>query len=231
MAATAILGRKVGMTRYFIEGGTNVPVTVIAAGPCFVTQVKTSESDGYSAVQLAFEDIKPRRSTMPLIGHDARAGVTPKRVHKELRLESDKDAEGYSPGQEVNVSAFEGVPYVDITARSKGKGFQGTMVRHNFKGLFASHGTERKHRSPGSIGGGGTNRGTGPKVRKGRRMAGHMGDVQVTARNLDVIGIDAEKNLLLVKGAVPGPNGGILFVRSSKRLGKSKALKASKAEK
>ena len=172
MPAAAILGKKIGMTRWFMEDGTNIPVTVIEAGPCVVTQVKTTTTDGYAAVQLAFDDAKARTSTQPLIGHDAKAGSGPKRVHRELRLDSDKDAEAFSLGQAVTVSALDGIKFVDVTGQSKGKGFQGTMVRWNFKGMCASHGTERKHRSPGSIGGGGTDRGVGPKLKKGKKMSG-----------------------------------------------------------
>jgi large subunit ribosomal protein L3 len=183
MTAAAILGKKIGMTRWFMEDGTNIPVTVIQAGPCVVTQVKTVATDGYAAVQLAFDDAKPRTSTQPLIGHDAKAGSSPKRVHRELRLESDKEAEAFALGQAVTVGALEGIKFVDVTGRSKGKGFQGTMVRWNFKGMCASHGTERKHRAPGSIGGGGIDRGRGPKLKKGKKMSGHMGDERVTVRS------------------------------------------------
>ena len=223
MPAAAILGKKIGMTRWFMEDGTNIPVTVIEAGPCVVTQVKTTATDGYAAVQLAFDDAKPRTSTQPVIGHDAKAGSGPKRVHRELRLENDKDAEGFTLGQAVTVSALDGTKFVDVTGRSKGKGFQGTMVRWNFKGMCASHGTERKHRSPGSIGGGGTDRGVGPKPKKGKKMSGHMGDERVTIRSLDVVSLDPEKNLLVVKGAVPGASDGILFIRTPTRLYKRKA--------
>jgi large subunit ribosomal protein L3 len=199
---------------------------VIEAGPCVVTQVKTSETDGYSAVQIAFGDVKPRRSTMPIIGHDAKAGSEPKRHHRELRLESDGDAEAFELGQVLDVSVFESTPFVDVTGTSKGKGFQGPMKRHNFKGQLASHGVERKHRSAGSIGGHATNLGTGPKLKRGKRMAGHMGDDRVTVRSLDVVSIDPERNLLLVKGPVPGPNAGVLFIRDSKRLNRQKARAA-----
>jgi large subunit ribosomal protein L3 len=223
MPAAAILGKKIGMTRWFMEDGTNIPVTVIEAGPCVVTQVKTTATDGYSAVQLAFDDAKARTSTQPVIGHDAKAGSAPKRVHRELRLETDKDTEGFTLGQAVTVSALDGIKFVDVTGQSKGKGFQGTMVRWNFKGMCASHGTERKHRSPGSIGGGGTDRGVGPKLKKGKKMSGHMGDEQVTVRSLDVVSIDSEKNLLVVKGAVPGASDGYLFIKTPTRLYKRKA--------
>lgn len=223
----ALLGRKIGMTRWFMEDGTNVPVTVIQAGPCAVTQIKRTETDGYAAVQLGFEDVKPRRTTMPVMGHDAKAGTTPKRCHQELRLSDDTSAEEFELGQEINVKTFEKVMYVDVTGTGKGKGFAGVMKRHNFRGLCASHGTERKHRSGGSIGGHATDLGTGPKLKKGKRMAGQMGAKRVTVRSIDVIAIDADRNLLMVKGPVPGPNHGILFIRDAKRLNRSKTRKAA----
>ena len=223
----ALLGRKIGMTRWFKEDGTNVPVTVIVAGPCTVTQIKRTETDGYSAVQLGFEDIKPRRTTMPLIGHDAKAGTTPKRCHRELRLADDDAVADFELGQRIDVTNFEGVKYVDIVGTGKGKGFAGVMKRHNFRGLEASHGVERKHRSPGSIGGHATDLGTGPKVKKGKRMAGQMGGKRVTVRSIDIIAIDSARNLLMVKGPVPGPNSGILFIRDAKRLHRSKTRKAA----
>ena len=219
----ALMGRKLGMTRYFTEEGHSVPVTVIQAGPCAVSQVKTADSDGYSAVQLAYEDLKPRRSTMPLIGHDHHAGLSPKRFHRELRLADDEASGAYQLGQTIDVKIFESVRYVDVTGIGKGKGFAGVMKRHRFRGFPASHGTERKHRAPGSIGGGGIDLGTGPKPKKGRRMAGRMGGRQVTMRSLDVIDIDPQRHLLLVKGPVPGPNRGLLFIRESKRLYRRKA--------
>ncbi len=221
----ALIGRKIGMSRYFLEDGRNVPVTVIQAGPCAVTQIKTTESDGYNAVQIAAEDIKPRRSTFAEIGHDAKAGVAPKRVHREIRLNDEKEAAEFSLGQSLDVKVFENIAYVDVIGTSKGKGFQGVMKRHNFKGLCASHGTERKHRSAGSIAAHATNRGRGPKPKKGKRMAGQMGNERVTVRSLDVISIDPENNLLLVKGAVPGPTRGIVFVREAVRLFKGKGVR------
>ncbi len=223
----ALLGRKIGMTRWFMEDGTNVPVTVIQAGPCAVTQVKRVDTDGYSAVQIGFEEVKPRRTTMQLIGHDAKAGTTPRRVHRELRLPDDQSAGEFELGQQLDVNTFENVKYVDVTGTGKGKGFAGVMKRHNFRGLCASHGTERKHRSPGSIGGHATDLGTGPKVKKGKRMAGQMGAKRVTVRSLDIIAIDSQRNLLMLKGPVPGPNHGILFIRDSKRLNRSKTRKAA----
>ncbi len=219
--STAILGRKIGMTRLYDDAGNNVPVTVVEAGPCFVTQVKTAEVDGYDAVQLAFEDLKPRSSTFPLIGHDAKAGVGPKRFRREVRLK-DGGAAGYETGQKITVDSFAGIKFCDVVGTSKGKGFQGPMKRHGFAGQEASHGVERKHRSPGSIGGRSSNLGTG-KPKKGIRMGGHMGAERVTVRSLRVIGIDTEKNLLLIHGPVPGPKQGLLYVRAATRLYKGKA--------
>jgi len=223
----ALLGRKIGMTRWFKEDGTNVPVTVIAAGPCIVTQIKRAETDGYTAIQFGFEDVKPRRTTMPLMGHDAKAGASPKRCHSELRLADDDAIADFELGQTLDVSNFKDVKYVDVVGTGKGKGFAGVMKRYHFRGLEASHGVERKHRSGGSIGGHATDLGTGPKVKKGKRMAGHMGAKRVTVRSLDVIAIDADRNLLMVKGPVPGPNRGILFIRDAKRLNRSKTRKAA----
>ena len=220
-----LLGYKLGMTRYFTEDGKNIPVTVIQAGPCTVTQVKTTDGDGYDAVQLGFDDVKPRRSSMPVIGHDHKAGTTPKRIHREYRCE-DGDVE---LGDSLDVSRFEGVMFVDVIGTSKGKGFQGTMKRHNFRGLEASHGVKRRHRSPGSIGGHSANLGTGPKLKKGKRMAGHMGSVRTTNRSMEVVSIDTENNLLLVKGTVPGPPRGILMIREAVRLNRAKASAAKKA--
>ncbi len=214
----ALLGTKLGMTRWFMEDGTNVPVTVIQAGPCVVTQVKTTETDGYDAVQIGYDDIKPRRSTMPLIGHDHKAGSGPLRTHRELRGEADVEL-----GDRLDVSVFEDVMFVDVLGRSKGKGFQGGMKRHHFRGLEASHGVKRRHRSPGSINGHATNLGTGPKIKKGKRMAGHMGDVNVTNRSMQVISIDPDQNLIMVKGTVPGPVGASVMVRAAVRINKQKA--------
>ncbi len=220
-----LLGRKVGMSRYFLEDGTNIPVTIVAAGPCVVTQVKTEESEGYNAVQIGFEDVRPGRATMPIIGHDAKAGTAPKRFHREVRLDESCDVE---PGQILDVSLFEDVMFVDVVGTSKGKGFQGGMKRHNFKGLEASHGVKRAHRRPGSINGHATNLGTGPKLKKGKRMAGQMGNKQITCRSLPVINVDSERNLLLVKGSIPGPNSGMVLIREAKRLNRKKTTAASK---
>jgi large subunit ribosomal protein L3 len=216
-----LLGRKLGMTRYYMEDGKNIPVTVIAAGPCPVTQVKTEQTDGYAALQIGFDDVKPRRSTMPLIGHDAKAGTAPKRFHREIRMD-EKSIADFELGQTMDVSQFEGVKHVDVSGTSKGKGFQGVMKRHNFAGLEDSHGVERKHRSAGSIGGHATNLGTGPKLKKGKRMAGQMGNERVTVRSLDVISIDPERNLMLVKGPVPGANNSMVYIREAKRLNRRK---------
>ena len=224
----AILGRKIGMTRYFLEDGKNIPVTVIEAGPCVVTQVKTADRHGYAVVQIAFDDMKARNSTIPMIGHDAKAGSAPKRVHREIRMADDAAANGFQLGQTIDVGALDGTAYVDVVGTSKGKGFAGNMKRNNFKGMCATHGTERKHRTSGGIGSHGTDRGHGAKIKKGKRMSGHMGDERVTVRSLDVVKIDAEKNLLLVKGPVPGANDGYLYIRPATRLFKRKAKKLAK---
>ncbi len=208
----ALLGTKLGMTRVYDEKGSIVPVTVVQAGPCNVTQVKTQQSDGYNAVQLGFDDVKARHSTMPLIGHAAKAGVGPKRYFHEVRL---KDASTLSPGAVVNVEMFSDVKFVDVIGKSKGKGFAGVMKRYHFGGQPGSHGTERKHRSPGSIASRATYRGQCGKPKKGMRMAGHMGTAQVTTRNHPLIRIDPAQNLLLIKGALPGANGSLLVIRKS----------------
>jgi large subunit ribosomal protein L3 len=208
----ALLGTKVGMTRVYDEKGAVVPVTVVLAGPCHVTQVKNLESDGYNSVQLGFMDIKPQLSRMPLMGHTAKAGVGPMRHFREIRL---KDATTLAAGAQVDVELFKEVQFVDVIGTSKGKGFAGVMKRHHFGGQCASHGTERKHRSPGSIASRATWRGQCGKPKKGVRMAGHMGMDRVTTRNHPLVKIDKENNLLLIKGALPGPNGGLLFVRKS----------------
>jgi large subunit ribosomal protein L3 len=208
----ALLGKKVGMTRIYDEKGAIVPVTVVQAGPCNVTQVKTVESDGYNAVQLGFGDCKAKFSTFPLIGHTAKAGLGPRRHFREIKL---KDATDKAPGDVVDASIFEGVQYVDVIGTSKGKGTAGVMKRHHFGGQPASHGTERKHRSPGSLASRATWRGQSGKPKKGVRMAGHMGVDRVTTRNHPLVRIDAANNILLIKGALPGPNGGLLFVRKS----------------
>lgn len=208
----ALLGKKIGMTRVYDESGAAVPVTVVQAGPCAVTQVKTCKSDGYDAVQLGFEEVKAKFSTHPLIGHAAKAGVGPQRHFREVRL---KTATELTAGATVKVDVFNEVKFVDVEGVSKGKGTQGVMKRHHFKGQPASHGTERKHRSPGSIASHATWRGQSGKPKKGLRMGGRMGNERVTTRKHPLVKVDAEKNLLLIKGALPGPNGGLLFVRQS----------------
>lgn len=203
-----ILGEKLGMTQVFDAQNRVVPVTVVKAGPCVVTQVKTPGSDGYSAVQLGFGEVDPRRVTEPLRGHFERAGVPPRRHVVELRT---ADATGYRLGEEITADAFEAGAVVDVTGTSKGKGFAGVMKRHGFGGLGGGHGVERKHRSPGSIGG----CATPSRVFKGVRMAGRMGAEQTTVLNLTVHAVDSERGLLLLKGAVPGPDGGLVLVRSA----------------
>lgn len=220
--AVMILGRKVGMTRVYTEDGVNVPVTVVAAGPCYVSQLKTPDRDGYAAVQLAFEPHKPRRSTIPLIGHDAKAGLGPHRFHREFRIE-ESELEGYELGQALTVGAFDGFRFVDVTGQSKGKGFAGAMKRHNFKGQLATHGVQREHRRSGSIAGHATNAGTRGGPKKGKKMPGQMGNERVTVRSLDLVAVDQENDLLLIKGPVPGAKNGLLEVRPAGRLYKQKA--------
>jgi large subunit ribosomal protein L3 len=217
----ALLGTKIGTTRVFREDGSAVPVTVVKVGPCVVTQIKTQDHDGYNAVQIGFGEMKPRNSTIPMIGHDAKASCGPKRHHREFRV-NEKELESYSLGQTLTVQALEGLAFVDVIGTSKGKGFAGVMKRHNFKGMPASHGTERKHRSPGSISGRANDRGRGNN-KKGIRMAGHLGAERVTVRSLDVVRIDPENGLLLVKGPVPGSNTSLLEIRTPRRLYRGKA--------
>src|SRR5712692_11233848 len=203
-----VLGTKLGMTQVFDGDGKIVPVTVVAAGPCVVTAVRSADSDGYAAVQLGFGEVDPRKVTKPVAGVFAKAGVTPRRYLVELRTD---DADQSTLGQEVTAETFEAGELIDVTAKSKGKGFAGVMKRHGFKGLSSSHGTQRKHRSPGSIGG----CATPGRVFKGVRMAGRMGGVRTTAPSLTLHGVDAGRGLLLIKGAVPGPKGGLVLVRSA----------------
>jgi large subunit ribosomal protein L3 len=208
----ALIGRKIGMTRVYDEKGTIVPVTVVQAGPCDVTQVKSDQTDGYNAVQLAFGEVKPKHSTMPEMGHCAKAGIAPRRYFREIRLSAKPEV---SVGSSVDVKIFDGVQYVDVTGTSKGKGFAGAMKRYHFGGQCASHGTERKHRSPGSVCSRATARGSSGRPKKGMRMPGHMGMDRVTTQNHPLVKVDAGRNLLLIKGALPGPNGGILFIRKA----------------
>ncbi len=202
-----ILGEKLGMTQIF-DDTRAIPVTVIKAGPCYVTQVKSADSDGYLAVQLAFGETRPRGVSRPMKGHfDAHGGKAGRYV-VELRTD---DAASYSPGQEIKADIFAPGERTDVVGVSRGKGFAGTMKRHGFGGLGASHGTERKHRSPGAIGA----CATPSRVFRGTRMAGQMGNERVTILNLEVVRADPERNLLLLRGAVPGPPGGLVMVRSA----------------
>jgi large subunit ribosomal protein L3 len=212
MAMTGILGTKLGMTQVFDETGRVVPVTVVQAGPCVVTAVRTPDNDGYSAVQIGFGEINPRKVTKPVAGLFEKAGVTPRRYVAEIRTEG---ASEYTLGQELTAELFAAGQRVDVTGKSKGKGTAGPMKRHGFKGLSASHGTQRKHRSPGSIGA----CATPGRVFKGVRMAGRMGAERTTVQSLTVHAVDGDKNLLLIKGAVPGPRGGLVVVRSAAREG------------
>ena len=211
-----LLGKKVGMTQVYDDSGELVPVTVIQAGPCVVMQVKTIKTDGYNAVQLGFDEIKPVRRKSPQIGHSRKANTTPKRFIREMRLSAEAEPQ-YEPGSSVTVSVFEKDKIVDVVSTSKGKGFAGAMKRYGFGGFPASHGTERKHRAPGSQAGYGTDRGHGGNIKKGKKMAGHLGNCRVTAKNHKLVDIDEEKNLLVVKGSVPGPAGGYCIVRSAKK--------------
>jgi large subunit ribosomal protein L3 len=203
-----LLGKKLGMTQVWDENNKLIPVTVVEITPNVVTQLRTQEVDGYSAVQIAFGQIDPRKVTKPLTGHFDKAGVTPRRHLTELRTE---DISEYSLGQELAVDRFAVGQLVDVVGTSKGKGFAGVMKRHNFKGVSSSHGSHRNHRKPGSIGASSTP----SRVFKGMRMAGRMGGDRVTVLNLKVHSVDLEKGLLLVKGAVPGARGRIVFVRNA----------------
>jgi large subunit ribosomal protein L3 len=207
-----LLGEKLGMTQVWDEANRLVPVTVVQAGPCVVTQVRSEETDGYIGVQIAFGAIDPRKVTKPLAGHFAEAGVTPRRHLIELRT---ADAGEYSLGQELTVETFAAGQKIDVTGKTKGKGFAGGMKRHGFKGLGAGHGVQRKHRAPGSIGG----CATPGRVFKGTRMAGRMGGVRQTTQGLTVHAVDVERGLILIKGAVPGPRGSVVLVRTAAKEG------------
>jgi large subunit ribosomal protein L3 len=205
---TGILGEKLGMTQVFDENNRIVPVTVVKAGPCVITQIRTQEKDGYTAVQLAYGQIDPRKVTKPVAGHFKKAEVTPRRHLVEVRTES---IEGFSVGQELGADVFADGARVDVTGTTKGKGTAGVMKRHGFHGVSSSHGSHRNHRKPGSIGA----CATPGRVFKGLRMAGRMGHVNATTTGLTVHKVDAERGLLLIKGAVPGPKGGLLLVRTA----------------
>jgi large subunit ribosomal protein L3 len=208
MNRRGILGQKVGMTQVWDDQNRAVPVTVIQAGPCRVVQVKTPERDGYSAVQLAFGEVKPRRVNKPETGHFKVSNSTPSKHLAEMRVD---DSSAFSVGQVFQADVFAAGDKVDVTGISKGKGFTGHMKRHNFKGQGGAHGNHKKHRAPGAIGA----CATPARVFKGMRMAGQHGDTRVTTLNLEVVEGDAERGLLLVKGAVPGPTGGLVFVRNA----------------
>jgi large subunit ribosomal protein L3 len=205
---TALLGTKLGMTQVWDDNGRLVPVTVVAVGTNVVTQVRSAETDGYAAVQLAYGEIKPTKVTKPLKGHFEKAGVTPRRHVAEIRT---SDASEFTLGQEITAAAFEAGAVVDVIGTTKGKGTAGVMKRHGFHGVGASHGAHRNHRKPGSIGGASTP----SRVFKGIKMAGRMGVARQTTQNLTVHAVDAERGLILVKGAVPGPKGGVVVVRSA----------------
>jgi large subunit ribosomal protein L3 len=215
MARKGILGTKLGMTQVFDENNRVVPVTVVKAGPNVVTRIRTPEVDGYSAVQLAYGEISPRKINKPLAGQYAAAGVNPRRHLAEFRLDDEAAAADYEVGQELTAEIFAAGNYVDVTGTSKGKGFAGTMKRHGFKGQGASHGAQAVHRRPGSIGG----CATPARVFKGTRMSGRMGHDRVTTQNLLVHLVDAENGVLLIKGAVPGITGGLVVVRSAIKRG------------
>lgn len=209
-AVNGLLGTKLGMTQIWDENNRVVPVTVVKAGPCVVTQVRTPENDGYSAVQIGYGQIDPRKVNKPMAGHFAKAGVTPRRHLVEVRTD---DASEVTVGQEFDVTLFEPGAKVDVTGTTKGKGYAGVMKRHGFHGLRASHGVQRKHRSPGSIGG----CATPGRVFKGLRMAGRMGGERQTTMNLTVERVDPDNGVLLIRGALPGADGSVVFVRSARK--------------
>ncbi len=207
-----LLGRKVGMTQIFEPDGTAIPVTVLECGPCTVLQVRTAERDGYHAIQLGFADKKRKSATQAERGHARKVDAEPKRYVREIRQEAA--AEGVTEGQTLTVEVFNGITQVDVVGTSKGRGFAGVMKRHGFKGLRATHGVKRMHRHPGS---------SGPSAdpshtRKGIRKPGHFGNARITVRNLKVVRVDATNNLLLVRGAVPGANGGYLMIRQTNKV-------------
>ena len=214
--ARGLLGRKLGMTQVWDENNLVIPVTVIAADTNVVTQIRTQETDGYSAVQIGFGEIDGRKINKPAAGHFAKAGTTPRRHMVEIRTELVSD---YTLGQEISPEIFAAGDTIDVTATSKGKGFAGVMKRHGFHGVGASHGSHRNHRKPGSIGA----CATPGRVFKGLRMAGHMGTDQVTTQNLTIHAVDADKGVILVKGAVPGAKGALVVIRTAAKLPQSNA--------
>ncbi len=205
-----LLGKKIGVTQVFADDGRVVPVTALEVGPCTVLQVKTPEKDGYSGLQVGFDDKKRSRAKKPELGIAKKAGAEPKRFVGEVPVPPDKEP---ALGEELRVELFEGVSEVDVTGITKGKGFQGVMRRWGFHGFPGSHGTDRKHRAPGSIGASASP----SRVIKGHKMGGHMGGVRRTVKNLEVMRVDKERNLLFVKGAVPGPSGGYIVVKECSR--------------
>jgi len=210
-----LLGKKIGMTQVYDEQGRMIPVTVLQAGPCTVLQVKTPQTDGYTAVQLGYEDVKASRVKKPAEGHAQKANTVPKRFVREWRLGKDQEP-NCAAGDRVDVASFAEIKFVDVVGTSKGKGNAGVMKRHGFGGFPASHGTERKHRASGSIGSHGSDCGHGGNLKKGKRMAGRMGGQRVTTKHHKLVRIDEQNNLLVVKGAVAGPVGGYVEIRSSK---------------
>jgi large subunit ribosomal protein L3 len=213
MAQKAIVGRKLGMTQVWDDQNRVVPVTVVKVAPCRVVQIKTPETDGYSAVQVTFGQKDPNKLNMPEAGHFEKAGVQPGNKLVELRLD---DVSGYTIGQELTAEILQAGDFIDVTGISKGKGFAGGMKRHNFSGQGASHGNHKHHRAPGSIG----QCATPARVFKGLRMAGRMGATKVTTLNLQVVKSDAEQEIVLVRGAIPGPNGGTVVIRDAVKGGK-----------
>jgi len=209
-ATKGVLGTKLGMTQVWDENNKVIPVTVVQVSPNVITQIRTQDNDGYDAIQIAAGQIDPRKVTKPLKGHFEKAGVTPRRHITEIRT---SDAASYEVGQEINADVFEPGTVVDVVGTSKGKGTAGVMKRHNFSGVGASHGAHRNHRKPGSIGASATP----SRVFKGMKMSGRMGNERVTVMNLKVHAVDAERNLLLIKGAVPGPKGRLVFVRTARK--------------
>ena len=209
-----LLGKKIGMTQIYDASGKMTPVTVIQAGPCTVMQAKTPDTDGYNALQLGLDDVKTSRIKKPQEGHAKKVNAAAKRFVREWRLADGEEA-AYNAGDVINVAAFSDIKLVDVCGTSKGKGYAGVMKRHGFGGFPASHGCERKHRAPGSISSHASDAGHGGNVKKGKRMAGRMGGARVTSKHHKLISIDEEKNLLVVKGAIPGPSGGYVEIRSS----------------
>ena len=207
-----LLGKKLGMTQIFDENNHVVPVTVVEAGPCVITQIRTQETDGYTAIQIAYGDIDPRKVKKPQAGHFNKAGVTPRRHVAEIRMD---DVSGYELGQEITANIFDRITFVDVTGITKGKGFAGGMKRHGFAGQGAGHGNQASHRRVGGIGA----CATPGRVFKGKRMAGRMGQDRVTTQNLKIQKIDADANLILIKGAIPGNRGGIVTVKTAVKGG------------